>query len=254
MAYYGYPPYVPVARRRAQAKKKMEGLRKKGLDIQPIEIEGRKITTTFWGDAWCKHLEQFSDYSNRLPRGRTYVRNGSVCHLDIRKGRISALVSGSSLYELEVNITPLTESRWQAIKKQCAGQVGSLLELLQGKLSKKVMEIVTDPNNGIFPSPKEIKLDCNCPDWAIMCKHVAAVLYGIGARLDQQPELLFVLRGVDHTDLIGADVQIPKGKSKRRQLSGDLSDVFGIELDESTQLDKTEKKSIIARKINPLAD
>jgi len=250
MAYYGFPPYVPVAQRHAQARKNMERMRKQGKNIQPIEIEGRKITQTFWGDAWCNHLEQYSDFSNRLPRGRTYVRNGSVCHLEIDKGRIDAIVSGSSLYEIKVKISPLAASRWKTIKKRCAGQIGSLLELLQGKLSKQVMEIVTDPKNGLFPSHSEIKLDCDCPDWATMCKHISAVLYGIGARLDQQPELLFVLRCVDHNDLIGADVQLPdiqipkskgkgKGKGKRRQFSGDLSDVFGIELDESTPLPKT---------------
>ena len=246
MSFYNYAPYVPVAKRRAKAKQKMEGLRKQGMDIQPIEIEGRNITKTFWGDAWCKHLEKFSDYSNRLPRGRTYVRNGSVCHLEINEGEIKAFVSGSSLYELEIKITPLSASRWKKLKKQCEGQIGSLLELLQGKLSKQVMEIVTDQKDGLFPAPKEINLDCDCPDWATMCKHVAAVLYGIGAKLDQQPELLFVLRGVDHNDLISADVQIPKaksgGKPKRRQLSGDLSDVFGIELDESTPPAKSSKK------------
>lgn len=246
MAYYDYPPYVPVAQRRARAKKKMQSMRKQGMNVQPIEIEGRKITQTFWGKAWCSHLEQYSDFSNRLPRGRTYVRNGSVCHLEIDKGRITAIVSGSSLYNIEVKITPLAASRWKTIKNQCAGQIGSLLELLQGKLSKQVMEIVTDPKKGLFPSPREIKLDCDCPDWATLCKHIAAVLYGIGARLDQQPELLFVLRGADHNDLISAEVQIPKGKQgkgKRRQLRGDLSNIFGIELDESTRPPKKSKTS-----------
>jgi len=248
MAYYGYAPYVPVAQRLARGKKKMVQLAKRGLNVQPIEIEGRKIARTFWGEAWCEHLEKYSDYSNRLPRGRTYVRNGSVCHLEINKGVISAYVSGSDLYQLDIKITPLAASRWAAIKKQCAGQVGSLLELLQGKISKQVMEIVTDQKTGLFPSPKEIRLDCDCPDWATMCKHVAAVLYGIGARLDQQPELLFVLRGVDHNELISTEVKIPEGKSKRRQIQGDLSDVFGIELDESTPVAKASKKKASTKK------
>ncbi len=248
MAYHRYAPYVPVAVRRAKSNKKMEQLRKKGLDVQPIEIEGRKIARTFWGKAWCDHLEKFSDYSNRLPRGRTYVRNGSVCHLKIEKGSITAFVTGSSLYEIEVKISPLSRSRWKTIKKNCEGQVGSLLELLQGKISKQVMEIVTDPNKGIFPSPKEIRLNCSCPDWANMCKHVAAVLYGIGARFDQQPELLFLLRGVNHNDLINENIQIPQRKSRRRQLKGDLSDVFGIELNESTPEKKSPKRKTTTKK------
>lgn len=240
MAWYGYGwrPYVSVATRRAQARKKMDALRKKGVDIQPVVIEGRKIAKTFWGEAWCDHLESYSDYANRLPRGRTYVRNGSVCHLEINQGEILAKVSGSELYNLRIQIKTLPEKKWSAIKERCAGQVGSLLELLQGKLSDHVMQVVTDRNEGLFPSPAEISLKCDCPDWAVMCKHVAAVLYGVGARLDERPELLFKLRGVDHEELIAADAEAvvsaatSRGTSKRLE-GGELADVFGIELDTS---------------------
>jgi len=216
----------------------MDSLRKKGVDIQPVEIEGRKIARTFWGEAWCDHLESFSDYENRLPRGRTYVRNGSVCHLEINKGEVLAKVAGSELYNLHIRIKTLPAKKWTAIRKRCAGQVGSLLELLQGKLSNHVMEVVTDRKDGLFPLPQEISLKCDCPDWAVMCKHVAAALYGVGARLDQQPELLFKLRGVDHEELIDADAEAAvsaatsRGKSKRLA-DGELSDVFGIDLDTS---------------------
>jgi len=235
---YGWRPYVPVAQRRAQARRKMDSLRKKGVDIQPVEIEGRKIAKTFWGEAWCDHLESFSDYENRLPRGRTYVRNGSVCHLEIDEGEVLAKVAGSELYNLHIRIKALPAKKWTAIRERCAGQVGSLLELLQGKLSNHVMEVVTDRKDGLFPLPQEISLDCDCPDWAVMCKHVAAVLYGVGARLDRQPELLFKLRGVDHEELIDADAEATvtaatsRGKSKRLA-DGELSDVFGIDLDTS---------------------
>ncbi|MDE1463808.1 hypothetical protein [Spartinivicinus poritis] len=250
---YGWSPYVPVAQRRAKAKKQMDKLRKKGKNIQPIEVEGRKIAKTFWGNAWCTHLEKFSDFSNRLPRGRTYIRNGSVCHLDIQKGKIVAKVSGSDIYDINISIIPLSQTRWQAIKRTCAGEVGSILELLQGKLSNNVMTAVTDPTSGLFPQPNDIKLNCDCPDWATMCKHVAAVLYGIGARLDHSPELLFLLRGVDHMDLIDAEVKIPKSTRKKPQVSGDLSDIFGIDLDEvPSPVKKVTKpktaKSIAAKK------
>ena len=160
---------------------------KKGVDIQPIEIEGRKIVRSFWGQAWCDHLESFSDYDNRLPRGRTYVRNGSVCHLAIKKGQVEAKVMGSELYNVQVGIDTLSQRRWNAIKKQCSGQIGSLLELLQGALSDNIMLVVTDRDKGLFPKPAEIHFDCDCPDWAGMCKHIAAVLYGVGARLDNDP-------------------------------------------------------------------
>jgi uncharacterized Zn finger protein len=235
MSYYGeWKPYVPVAKRRARAQKKMAALRKKGADIQPIEIEGRKIARTFWGEAWCEHLESFSDYENRLPRGRTYVRNGSVCHLAINKGKVEAKVVGSELYEVRVRIDTLPTRKWNAIKKRCSGQIGSLLELLQGNLSDNIMSVVTDRKEGLFPKPAEIHFDCDCPDWAGMCKHIAAVLYGVGARLDNDPSLLFRLRGVNHEELVDAQVAIPTGtgKGKSKKLSTDsLGDVFGIDLD-----------------------
>jgi len=248
MAYYGYGwrPYVSVGQRRARAQTKMSDLRKKGVDVQPVVIDGRTIAKSFWGAAWCDHLESFSDYANRLPRGRTYVRNGSVCHLEIKQGEIQAKVAGSELYNVRIKITALPPKKWKDLKARCAGQVGSLLELLQGKLSGHVMQVVTNRNEGLFPSPAEISLKCDCPDWAVMCKHVAAVLYGVGARLDQQPELLFKLRGVDHEALIAADAEAAvsaattRGKSKRLT-GGDLSDVFGIELETNEAAAETKR-------------
>ena len=233
---------MPVADRRAKAVNQMEKLRKKGVVIQPIEITGRTIARSYWGKGWCDHLDSFGDYSNRLPRGRTYVRNGSVCHLDIRKGEVEAIVSGSSLYTINIKITSLTEPKWGALKKQCTGKIGSLLELLQGRLSDEIMGVVTDKKNGLFPLPGEIKMDCTCPDYAGMCKHIAAVVYGIGARLDTRPELLFLLRGVNHEELIDADTataQITGGASqrnRRRTIASDaLEDVFGVELEGASE-------------------
>ncbi|MBL0714160.1 MAG: SWIM zinc finger family protein, partial [Desulfosarcina sp.] len=215
----------------------MEKLRKKGLGVKPVEIEGRKIAQTFWGEAWCDHLESFSDYENRLPRGRTYVRNGSVCHLEIARGAIDARVIGSELYTVKIAIKTLPRKKWKGVKKRCAGEIGSLLELLQGKLSRNVMSVVTDRNKGLFPLPGEIGLKCSCPDWAVMCKHVAAVLYGVGARLVEEPELLFLLRGVDYEELISADVSVAAAavgtKGGRRRIADDaLTEVFGIEMTE----------------------
>jgi uncharacterized Zn finger protein len=241
----------------------MDNLRKKGVEIQPIEIAGRTIASSYWGKGWCNHLDSFSDFSNRLPRGRTYVRNGSVCHLDIRKGEVEAIVSGSSLYTINIKITPLTLSNWGTLKQQCTGKIGSLLELLQGRLSDEIMDVVTDKKKGLFPLPGEIEMDCNCPDGARMCKHIAAVVYGIGARLDTRPELLFLLRGVNHEELIDADTaatQITGGKSqrdRRRTIASDaLEDVFGVELEDAAETppaqqpkaSKTAKKKAPAKK------
>lgn len=236
---WSWRPYVSVAERRAMAQKKMSKLRKQGVNVQPVIIEGRKIVSTFWGESWCKHLESFSDYENRLPRGRTYVRNGSVCHLVIEGGEINAKVSGSSLYDVKIAIKKIAQEKWKELKEKCAGQIGSLLDLLKGRLSNNIMSVVTDKQQGLFPLPGEMNLDCSCPDWADMCKHVAAVLYGVGARLDEKPELLFHLRGVDHEELITAEFAVTslveKQGSRKRMAVGDLQDIFGIDLFENNQ-------------------
>ncbi len=242
MAWRQWSPYVPVARRRANAMREMTTLRKKGKDIQPVQIEGRKIARRFWGKGWCEHLESFSDFSNRLPRGRTYVRNGSVCHLDIRPGRIEAIVSGSELYNISISIKKLKPATWRTVKQRCAGRIGSMLELLQGRLSDQVMTVVTDRTHGLFPQPREIQLGCDCPDWAVMCKHVAAVLYGVGSRLDERPELLFLLRDVDAQELISTEMALPGAAASANALDDDqLGDIFGIDLDVASEEEPAPK-------------
>jgi uncharacterized Zn finger protein len=231
--YYGFKPYVPVAQRRAQAAREVSQRIKKGQAISPVCIEGRTIASTFWGQAWCTNLESYSDYMNRLPRGRTYVRNGSVVNLKIDKGRIEALVSGSELYEIQIDIAALPKPDWRALKDQSAGKIGTLVELLKGKLSKAMMELVTGREHGLFPKPKEIKMRCSCPDGAWMCKHIAAALYGVGNRLDSSPELLFVLRGVDHLELIEQAIPTaPLGTSSSAPTisTEDLGAIFDIEI------------------------
>jgi uncharacterized Zn finger protein len=223
-----WAPYVPVGERRARAWLKMNELRDQGMDIQPVEIKDRTIARSFWGKGWCEHLESFSDYENRLPRGRRYVRNGSVCHLEIRPGQIKAIVSGSALYNITIRIRKLKPATWETVKKRCSGQIGSMLELLQGRFSDQVMAVVTDREAGLFPKPREIELNCDCPDWAVMCKHVAAVLYGIGHRLDSRPELLFLLRCVDAQELISTEMTLPVDAATGADALADdqLSDIF----------------------------
>jgi uncharacterized Zn finger protein len=224
MSYYrGFKPYVSVAKRREKAAREMAKLAKKGRMISPIAIEGRLIASTFWGKA-------------RLPRGRTYVRNGSVVDLRIERGLVRATVSGSELYTIEIEIGVLPKKRWDAICRDCTGSIGSLVELLQGKLSKNVMERVCRAEDGLFPSPDEIELRCSCPDWADMCKHVAASLYGVGARLDAKPDLLFELRGVDRSQLIsGAGKDLPLTQrpvaEERLLAEDDIAALFGIDME-----------------------
>lgn len=247
MWFSGFRSYVPVAKRREQAAKEAAKLRRKGQQLSPIIIEGRKITSSFWGKAWCDNLESYSDFDNRLPRGRSYARNGSIIDLKIDKGVIHALVSGSDLYEVRINIAPLPKQRWKLICRDCAGTISSLVELLRGKLSTNVMERVSRKKDGMFPSPKEISMSCTCPDRAGMCKHLAATLYGVGNRLDSAPEVLFQLRGVNQSDMISAsDAVLPRrssSKSSDRIMSnGELSALFGLDIaGDASSIDDTHR-------------
>ena len=227
-----WPPYVPVAQRRKAAEREVAKLKRKGQDVQPVVIEGRGIARSVWGKAWCKNLEAYSDYSNRLPRGKTYVRNGSVIDLQIEPGRITALVSGTRIYTVEIAVKPLPKKRWKPIRTECSGRVDSLVDLLQGRLDVSVMDVICKPRTGLFPAPREISLSCSCPDWATMCKHVAATLYGVGARLDDSPHMLFRLRGVDHHELISATPSIDTASDAPVLATDDISGLFGIELDD----------------------
>jgi uncharacterized Zn finger protein len=232
---WGWRPYVSVAERRRKALKEMEKRKKKGHLVSPVIIEGRTIVKTFWGKAWCENLERYSDYANRLPRGRTYVRNGSVVDLQISAGTIQALVSGSAIYKVAITVTPVTKARWKSICSDCAGAIDSLVELLQGRFSKGVMERICRQGAGLFPSPGEIKLSCSCPDWAGMCKHVAAVLYGIGARFDEHPELLFRMHAVKEEELLaeaGRALPLAKQRPSASKVldSEDLAGIFGLDM------------------------
>jgi uncharacterized Zn finger protein len=238
MGYGGWKPYVSVAERRKKAELAAARAKKAGAVLSPIASYRGAIAKTFWGKAWCDNLEGYSDYANRLPRGRTYVRNGSVIDLQVTAGEVRAQVMGSSLYAVAVTVTACPEKQWRAIGADCSGSIDSIVELLQGKFSTAVMERICKPGTGLFPVPTEIKFNCSCPDWASMCKHVAAVLYGVGARRDQPPELLFALRRVDANDLVkraGTGLH----KSTKRPATGKVlddalvADVFGIEMAEA---------------------
>src|ERR1700680_4671191 len=231
--YFPWKPYVPAAARRRTADRTVAKMQRKGQMLSPVAASRGAIAKSFWGRAWCQNLERYSDYSNRLPRGRTYLRNGSVIDLKIGPGEVTAQVMGSSLYRITVSIREVAGAHWQAIARDCARSIDTLVELLQGQLSTSVMERITRPGTGLFPSPKEIAFSCNCPDSAAMCKHVAATLYGIGARLDVEPELLFGLRKVDAKELIaraGEGTPVQKLPDAGRILdSSKLADVFGID-------------------------
>jgi len=249
MGYYGrWAPYVPVATRRANATREASKLAQKGKKLRPIWVQTRAIATSFWGVAWCNNLENYADWANRMPRGRTYARNGSIVDLQITPGQITSLVSGSSLYKIKISIDKLDAKKWKAIRADCAQQVSSLLDLMRGKLPDAVLKRLTDPTTGIFPSPKELKVQCSCPDYAVLCKHVAAALYGVGHLLDTEPELFFRMRGVDQTELAADALTAPAtadaiGLNGQSDLAGeDLGAIFGIDLASFEEVPSTGTK------------
>lgn len=233
-SYSRFPEYVPVAKRKAKAAATAAKLAKGKTALSPVVLAGYGIANTFWGKAWCKNIESYQDFSNRLPRGRSYVRSGAVIDLQIAKGEVTALVCGrmQTPYKIKIAIAPLAPARWEAIKRRCLGKIDSLVSLIQGKLSQETLALLCDRENGIFPAPSEIEMDCSCPDWAGLCKHLAAVLYGIGARLDADPSLFFVLRGVDQNELVSAGVvdALTQGVASEIDES-QLANVFGVDFD-----------------------
>ena len=274
MSYWGggYPPYVSVAEKKAKAAKKLKQLQKKNPDIKPVVIEGSAIALSWWGKSWNKNLERYADYSNRIGRGRSYVRHGAVLDLQIDSGKVEALVQGTRAkpYSVIVKIKAINAKIWQNIKTACGGKLDSLQELLEGKLPKALSNIFMEQGTGLFPSPKDIEFSCSCPDWASMCKHVAATLYGIGARLDEDPNLFFKLRKVRMKDLVTEAVEdktcnlLEKAKKKTERViaESDLADVFGIDMEKpvvpikksakvkskvKSKIGKSEKKSTAKR-------
>lgn len=267
MAYYGgWAPYVPVAERRRRAAREAKSLTGKGQKLRPICIPGRTIANSFWGKAWCQNLEKYADWANRMPRGRTYARNGSIVDLQISAGKITSLVYGSEMYRIQINIEKIKPNHWQAIRKDCATKVGSLIDLMRGKLPPAVLERLTSRKDGMFPSPSEISIRCSCPDGAVMCKHAAAALYGVGYLLDSEPELFFLMRGVSQTELV-SDAMLTQKQSDAMGLdaqstldSDDLGALFGIDLStaegSTVKADSKSKQKAGARspsKANPQA-
>lgn len=227
-----------------RVEREIEKLRKRGEALEPLlcEVDRGVPANTFWGRAWCENLEAYSDYGNRLPGGRSYLRGGRVLGLDVMSGEVFAYVAGTNLYEVSIFIEPLEAQRWEGLKDNVAGQISNLVDLLGGCMGAGVLRAITDLRTGLFPEPREIRFDCSCPDYADMCKHVAAVLYGVGVKLDASPELFFLLRKVDHRELIGAagaragalvsEVESVAVGEVAGLAAEDLSALFGIELAE----------------------
>lgn len=243
MGYYGFPAYVSVANRKRKAEQQINKRRKKGEDLNPVVIEGRIIVRSFWGKAWCQHLETFKDRNNRLERGRSYLRSNTVIDLVMNGNTVRAQVMGSAAYKVNMVFSPISNNKWQKIVHQTTGKIDSLVDLLKGSFSADVMKQMIDVETGLFPGLKEANITCSCPDWSSLCKHSAAVFYGIGHRLDTAPELLFSLRGVNHLELLKLDaLEDIITSAAETNLEGNLSAIFGINLEEKITMKKKKKK------------
>lgn len=238
MSRYGYGNYVTEDEKKYKAAKAIAKLRKKNPDIMPVVLEGKTLAKTWWGKIWNNNLESYADYSNRISRGRSYVRCNMVLDLKITKGTVEALVMGSGTkpYDVIIKIDTLKKEKWERVIKECNSSIESMEQLMEGKFPKELEALFTERKFGLFPSPDEIRFACSCPDWADMCKHVAAVLYGIGARLDNDPLLFFELRDIDSQALIKKSIETKlenmlknAGKKSNREISDeDVFDLFGV--------------------------
>lgn len=226
---------------KARVQRELDRRRAAGESLRAeVPAHTRSLSTTFWGQAWNRNLMACSDYESRMPHGRSYFRSGKVLDLDICQGLITATVAGTRIYSARIAIAPLPRETWNRLKSRCQGKIGGLMELLSGSLSDEVMREVTDPEHGLFPAPRDIKLSCTCPDFAGLCKHLAATLYAVGSRLDAAPALLFTLRGTDPEELLTgsakeavaaltSDADTADG-ARTAALEGlDLTEMFGIE-------------------------
>lgn len=193
--FYSQPSASVIRKNAGETRKKEKA---KGKVLEPVVVTDRNIVNKWWGKAWCDNLEQYADYESRLDRGKRYVRSGAIVDLKIQKGKILARVQGSRKvpYKVEIRISPLSEEHCQSIIKKCGSQIDNLVSLLEGDFPEELKGLFLG-GDGLFPTPKEISFNCSCPDWALLCKHVAAALYGVGVRLDKEPALFFQLRGIE---------------------------------------------------------
>ena len=219
-----------------KAQESVKSAKNKGKEMHPIIVEGRQIAKSWWGMAWCKNIEQYADYASRIERGKRYVRSGAVVDLQIVKGTVKARVQGTrkTPYKVEINISPLKEEVCEDIIEKCSSQIQNLQELVNGQFPESLKEIFLS-ENGLFPSQREISFNCSCPDWALMCKHVAAALYGIGARFDEDPMLFFKLRSIDVDKFIDITLNdrvesmiANADKPSDRIITENVSELFGI--------------------------
>ena len=159
----------------------------------------RNFCKTWWGNAWLQALSHI-DYSNRIPRGARYARNGSVKSVEFDDNKIKAKVQGSrrTPYTVTMEVNKFTKKETERLMEGILANPAIVPQLLNMNLSPAVLDIAKEAKLKVFPdSWRDLDMDCNCPDWAVPCKHIAAVVYMIGLEIDNNPFLVFQLHGVD---------------------------------------------------------
>ncbi len=238
MSFYDYGYYETKAEKRRRIGEKLERLRKTDPNIAPLTIEGNTLAKSWWGKAWGKNLESYADYKSRLSRGKNYVKQGAILDLKIEEGKVNSKISGSGskIYDCEIHIERLSDERLKKILEHCQNKISTLDALLTGDFSEELLELFQDKSYGLFPSPDEISFRCDCPDVANICKHVAATLYAIGTKFDDDPMFFFELRQIESENLIQKSVEkklenmlehVGK-KTSRTMDASKISDVFGL--------------------------
>ena len=226
--------YTTVASLKARAARATKTLK----DAEPVipHPHTRKMCLTWWGQEWCNNLESYADYRSRLERGRRYVRSNTVVDLKIFANQVKAKVQGTDLYEVTVDFAKPKPADIEKIKKLTGNRIANVEMLLKGNFPDELKELFTQNKPGLFPTPEEIKFDCDCLDWADMCKHVAAVMYGIGIRIDADPLQFFKLRGIDIDEFLTQVVDDKVAnmlknidvKSDRIMKDANVATIFGI--------------------------
>jgi uncharacterized Zn finger protein len=165
----------------------------------------RTFGGTWWGRAWVEAMEQRARLDpNRLPRGRTYARNGRVGKLAVAPGEVSAAVWGSRAtpYVVKVRVRVLRDEEWDRVLDAVAGRAAHTAALLDGELPPEVVADAAAAGVELLPGPGEVVPRCSCPDWAEPCKHAAAVVYLVADELDADPFALLWLRGRSRQDVL----------------------------------------------------
>ena len=224
--YYDFKPKKPI-----ETDKGIKAKSKRG-----------DFTKSWWAKRWLAAMEQVMD-RGRLQRGRSYARKGQVLSLEEGKGQVKAKVQGSQRtpYKVTIELTPLSEKDWAKVLAALAERPYFVAQLLAGEMPQEIQEAFQAAKLDLFPGRRELSQDCSCPDWADVCKHLAAVHYILAERFDEDPFLLFRLRGKTQDAVLAAlgdglgdgNTAVPPEYSPAPPLSESLNNFWqsGLELE-----------------------